>query len=98
MKFESLVSYATSGEMHESEVQSIIESLKKEKVALMKRLSKMPVGKKRKEGYKNLHKSMMRLYNAVSYKIEEGKNGLSTKKVYKPVSALANMILCYDKH
>lgn len=96
MKFQSLVNYATNGQMHESEVQFIIESLKKEKVALMEHLSKMPVGKKRKEGYKNLHKSMMRLYNAVSYTVKENKNGLSGQRVYKPVPALANMILCYE--
>lgn len=93
MNFEQLVNYATNGSMPESKVCEIIEKLKKEKLVLMQKLMKMPFGKERRDGFRNLHKAMMQLYGAVSYTLKE-----DGEKVYKPVPALANMIMCYDGH
>lgn len=95
MSFKELVEYAVNGNMQESEVLSITEALKKEKKSLLQKLSKMPLGEERREGYKKLHNATMQLYSAKSYTLQKEGYG-QIKRVYKPVPALGYMILCVD--
>lgn len=91
-----LVEYACSGDMLMADVSPTVTALKAAKAEAMRILRNMPDGEERREGFRQLHDLMFRLYGARLCVRKEYLTDGTQVGVYIKADSIANMILCYD--
>lgn len=92
--FKEFVDYAVSGRMTRGDVSEIVKQLKIEKARIIKDIAKLSDDEERRKAFRELHDLSYRLYDA---KIcIEGEKKADDKLQFISMSAIANMVLCYD--
>lgn len=95
-KYKELVDYAVSGKMPRGAVSTTVKELKAEKSRILKGISKLSDGVERRRAFKELHDLTYRLYDAKV--CIEGEKKADDEEQFVSMSAIANMLLCYDCH